>query len=127
MLRDVAVDVVGVLQVEEADRLLVALLGAGDGLGDDAVAVGALSSSVVLERKRPAGRVVPSSSARARNASIMRELPSVLVLYVRARHAATETEASVVALLWRGGELDAARCTYAYWLACVRLATPSLR
>ena len=35
MLRDVAVDVVGVADVEEAERLAVALLGARDGLRDD--------------------------------------------------------------------------------------------
>ena len=49
MLRDVAVDVVGVADVEEAERLLVALLGAGDGLGDEAAGVG-----VVLEAGRAA-------------------------------------------------------------------------
>ena len=96
----VAVDVVGVLHVEEADGFPVALLGPGDGLRDDAVAVA-----------RPRPRSCWSGSGRPpgwcpvrRRApgmrSIMREVPSVLVLCIRAVQAAAKTGA--VARRWRG-------------------------
>ena len=79
------------------------------------------SATVVLERKRPAARVVPSSSARARSAFVMREVPSVSVLCIRAVQAAAKTGVPLV----MAGSMSPLR--YAKRLAWVRLATPSLR
>ena len=117
---DVAVDVVGVADVQEAEGLLVAGLGAGDGLRDQAVAVGTLGEVVV-------GAESPGEPGRARVRRPLREtrrswcgscLPCSLRLGIRAAQAARPVT---------GGVVSRSPWTYAWWLAAVRLDTPSFR